>query len=279
MKIVIVGLGVIGASFAQGLTQAGVKEVYGIDINQDTLQKAKTAGMIKEGYIRPSEILPQADLVMLTLYPNQVADFVKKNQGHFKPRAVLTDVTGIKTSIIKEVMEVLPEDNDFVFAHPMRGSEKVGIIGADYKKFLGANALITPIPTNKKESLDLVERLYRRVGFTVISYVSPEEHDEQIAYVSQLMHVLSVAAVNSEADKEINLFAGDSFKELTRIASINGPLWTELFMGNKDYLIGAIERFEDELARIKEAVNHENYEQLQDIFKKSTNRRDGWFKD
>ncbi|UJF16036.1 prephenate dehydrogenase [Jeotgalibaca sp. MA1X17-3] len=278
MKIAIVGLGVIGGSFAMGLQAAGYKEVYGIDIHKETLQIAEKQGMIKKGFLNPDEILPDMDVIMISLYPSQIAPFVEKYKQVMKEGAILTDVTGVKTAIIKEVSEILPATLDFVFAHPMRGSEKKGIEGADHKRFIGANALLTPIPTNKETSLKLVERLYKEVGFNQVTRVSPEKHDEQIAYVSQLMHVLSVAVVNSTQTSEETLtFAGNSFQELTRIADINADLWSELFLNNRSALVQSIEQFELELDRLKETLEKNDEQELKKIFRKATKQRREWY--
>ena len=160
----------------------------------------------------------------------------------------------------------------------MRGSEKQGIIGADHTRFIGANALITTVPTNKEASLQLIEKLYREVGFNQVTRVSPEKHDEQIAYVSQLMHVLSVAVVNSQqASEETLTFAGNSFQELTRIADINAELWSELFLNNRTALLTSIEQFETELNTMKRTLADNDEDELKKIFKQATSKRREWY--
>ncbi|MGY0402289.1 prephenate dehydrogenase [Carnobacterium jeotgali] len=278
MNIAIVGLGVIGGSFAKGLQAAGYTNVYGIDVSESTLKIAVDQGMIKEGFVEASDILPDMDIIMISLYPNQIAPFVEQHKNRLKDGAVLTDVTGVKTAIIEKVSKVLPSTVDFVFAHPMRGSEKKGIIGADYTRFIGANALITPIPTNKEASLQLIEKLYREIGFNQVTRVSPGKHDEQIAYVSQLMHVLSVAVVNSQqASEETLTFAGNSFQELTRIADINAELWSELFLNNRTALLTSIEQFETELNTMKRTLADNDEDELKKIFKQATSKRREWY--
>lgn len=278
MKIAIVGLGVIGGSFAMGLQAAGYKQVYGIDINESTLQTAVEQGMIQKGFVDAGDILEDMDVILISLYPSQIAPFVEQHKTRLKKGVILTDVTGVKTTIIEEVAKVLPSTADFVFAHPMRGSEKKGIVGADHKRFVGANALLTPIPTNKEASLQLVEKLYQEIGFAEVTRVSPEQHDEQIAYVSQLMHALSVAVVNSaQASQETLTFAGNSFQELTRIADINAELWSELFLNNRTALLKSIEQFEVELDALKHTLEEHDEEELNKIFHKATSQRREWY--
>lgn len=278
MNIAIVGLGVIGGSFAMGLQAAGYKQVYGIDINESTLQVAAEQGIIQKGFVEADDILRDMDVILISLYPSQIAPFVEQHKNILKEGAILTDVTGVKTAIIEEVAKVLPSTADFVFAHPMRGSEKKGIIGADHKRFVGANALLTPIPINKEASLQLIEKLYQEIGFAKVTRVSPEQHDEQIAYVSQLMHALAVAVVNStQASQETLTFAGNSFQELTRIADINAELWSELFLNNRAALLKSIEQFEVELDTLKHTLAENNEEELNKIFHKAASQRKEWY--
>ncbi|SDQ28174.1 prephenate dehydrogenase [Carnobacterium viridans] len=278
MNIAIVGLGVIGGSFAKGLQAAGYNNVYGIDVSESTLKTAVNQGMIKKGFVEANDILQDMDVIMISLYPNQIAPFVEQYKNILKDGSILTDVTGVKAAIIEKVSKVLPSTVDFVFAHPMRGSEKKGIIGADHTRFIGANALITPIPTNKEASLQLIEKLYKEIGFDQVTRVSPGKHDEQIAYVSQLMHVLSVAVVNSQqASEETLTFAGNSFQELTRIADINGELWSELFLNNRTALLTSIEHFETELNAMKLTLADNDEDELKKIFKQATSKRREWY--
>ncbi len=278
MNIAIVGLGVIGGSFAMGLQAAGYKNIYGIDINESTVRIAVEQGMIQKGFVEAGDILPEMDIIIISLYPNQIAPFVEQHKSVLKEGAILTDVTGVKTAIIKQMSKVLPSTVDFVFAHPMRGSEKKGIIGADHTRFIGANALITTIPTNKEASLKLIEKLYKEVGFDQVTRVSPEKHDEQIAYVSQLIHVLSVAVVNStQASEETLMFAGNSFQELTRIADINADLWSELFLNNRTALLKSIEHFEVELDALKYTLEENDDKELKTIFSRAANKRREWY--
>ncbi|PRY82309.1 prephenate dehydrogenase [Alkalibacterium olivapovliticus] len=278
MTLVIIGLGAIGGSFAMSLMKKGYDRIIGVDIDKQTIELALNKGFIHEGTTLPDEVLAEADMILLTLYPGQIASFVQEHRNHFKPGAVLTDVTGVKTAIISNVEQILPDHVDFIFAHPMRGSEKKGIAGADESKFIQANALITPISINKEENIKKVEQLYTDAGFDTVTRVTPEQHDEQIAYVSQLMHVLSVSVVNStQASDDTLLFAGNSFKELTRIADINESLWGELFLYNKDALLSSIEAFEAELNTFKQALQDEDDVSLKTFLINARNQRRDWY--
>ena len=275
MRIVIVGLGVIGGGYAMALKEAGYTEVYGIDKNAETLRKAKSLGIIKEGYEEEKEIIPNADLIVLAVYPNLVKDFIINNKEYFKDGAIITDVTGIKQLFINEITKVLPENIDFVFAHPMAGREKKGIDYATNKVFKGANFLITVTDRNKDENLDLIENLAYKMGFKHVKRICPKYHDEMIAFTSQLPHALAVALINSDIEgRNTGEFIGDSYRDLTRIANINEGLWSQLFLGNKNNLIKSMKAFEVEFNKILKCIEDEDKESLEKLFIKSSKRRE-----
>ena len=257
------------------LKEAGYRSVYGIDKNKETLKKAKALGIIKEGYEDEKEIVQKADLIVLAIYPNLVKNFIINNKGHFKDGAIITDVTGIKQLFINEIIEILPKNIDFVFAHPMAGREKKGIDYATNTVFKGANFLITVIERNKAENLDLIENLAYKMGFKHVKRICPKYHDEMIAFTSQLPHALAVALINSDVEgRNTGEFIGDSYRDLTRIANINESLWSQLFLGNKKNLLEAINNFEKELDKIKLSLESDDKENLEQLFIKSSIRRE-----
>ena len=275
MKIVVVGLGVIGGSFTMALKEAGYDDVYGIDINEESLEKAKKLGLIKDGFTSGEEIVKSADFIIISLYPRLVKKFIIDNKDNFKDGAVITDATGIKKLFIEDIVKILPENIDFVFGHPMAGREKKGIDFASSTVFKGANYILTPVARNKEENLNMIEDLVYKIGFKRVKRITPEYHDEMIGYTSQLPHSLAVALVNSDVEgRETGSFIGDSYRDLTRIANINEDLWSELFLGNKANLLASIENFEIELDKIKDAIENDDKEALKEIFIKSTKRRE-----
>lgn len=275
MRILIVGLGVIGGGYAMALKKAGYTEVYGIDKNIDTLKKAEKLGVIKKGYIDEGEIIQDADIIVLAVYPNLVKDFIVRNISKFKNNAVITDVTGIKQLFIDDVISILPNNIDFVFAHPMAGREKKGIDYATNEVFKDANFIITVTEKNKDENIRLIEELAYKMGFKNIKRVSPKVHDEIIAFTSQLPHALAVALINSDIEgRDTGQFIGDSYRDLTRIANINESLWSQLFLGNKKNLLKAIYNFQEELYKIKNYIENENKEKLEELFIEASLRRE-----
>lgn len=275
MKIVVVGLGVIGGSFTMALKEAGYDDVYGIDINEESLEKAKKLGLIKDGFKDGQEIVKSADLIIISLYPRLVKQFIIDNRDNFKDGAVITDATGIKKLFVEDIVKILPENIDFVFGHPMAGREKKGIDFATSQVFKGANYIVTPVARNKEQNLKLIEDLAYKIGFKRVKRITPEYHDEMIGFTSQLPHSLAVALVNSDEEgRDTGSFIGDSYRDLTRIANINEDLWSELFLGNKENLLRSIESFEIELDKIKDAIKNDDKESLKEIFIKSTKRRE-----
>ena len=275
MNIVVVGLGVVGGSFLMALKEAGYKDVYGIDIDEDTLRKAKKQGLIKDGCTSGEELIKKADLTIISIYPKLVKNFVEKNKEFFKEGSVITDATGIKVMFIKDIINILPKNVDFVFGHPMAGREKKGIDFASAEVFKGANYIITPIERNKNENIDLIEKLAYKIGFKRVRKITPEFHDEMIGFTSQLPHAIAVALINSDEEgRETGSFIGDSYRDLTRIANINEELWSELFLGNKENLLDAIKNFEFQLDLIKRAILEDDKEVLSEYFVKATGRRE-----
>lgn len=275
MKIVVVGLGVIGGSFIMALKEAGYKDVYGIDVNEESLKKAKEKELIKEGFKDGKEIIKEADLIIISLYPRLVKQFILDNKENFKDGALITDATGVKKFFIEDILNILPNNIDFIFGHPMAGREKKGIDFASSQVFKGANYILTPISRNKPENLDLVEELVYKLGFKRVKRIAPEYHDEMIGFVSQLPHAIAVGLINSDVEgRETGNFIGDSYRDLTRIANINEDLWSELFLENKDNLLNSIDNFEIELDKIKNAIRNDDTQILKELFIKSTKRRE-----
>lgn len=275
LKILIVGLGVIGGSYAMALKAAGYNEVYGIDIDLETIKKAKALGIIKEGYSKGKDIIKDMDLIVISLYPRLVKDFILENREYFKAGSLITDVAGVKELFVQEILDILPEDVDFIFGHPMAGREKKGIDYASKEVFRDANYLITLTEKNKKENIELLEKIIYDLGFKNIKYVSPSYHDKMIGFTSQLPHAIAVALINSDEEgRDTGKFIGDSYRDLTRIANINEDLWSELFFENKENLLEAINNFLNELNKIKSALLNDDEKLLKELFIKSSRRRE-----
>lgn len=274
MKIVIVGLGVIGGSYAMALKAAGYKEVCGIDINKEYIDKAEGLKVIKKGFTDGKNIIKISDVIILAIYPKLIKGFIEENRYNFKKDAIITDATGIKEGLINEVLPILPKGVDFIFGHPMAGREKKGIEYASKEVFKGANYLITVTEKNKEENIKIIEDIAYRIGFRNVKKITPKYHDEMISLTSQLPHAIAVALINSDKEnRDTGNFIGDSYRDLTRIANINEELWSELFLGNKKNLINAIDDFVAEMNNIRECLVEEKCDDLKYLFNKSRKRR------
>lgn len=275
MNIVVVGLGVIGGSFAKALKKAGYEDVFGVDIDAETLKKAEDLKIIKKGCTTGKEFFKQADLIILSIYPRLIVNFLENNKIFFKKGAIITDTTGIKEVLINDVLKIIPDDVDFIFGHPMAGREKKGIDFASDEVFKEANYIITPTGRNNIKNLEFVENLILDIGFKRVKKLTAQKHDEMIAFTSQLPHVMAVALINSDEEgRDTGKFIGDSYRDLTRIANMNEDLWSELFLGNRDNLLKSIENFELEVNLIKEAIFNNDKNKLVEYFKTSSVRRE-----
>lgn len=273
MNIGIVGLGLIGGTYARSLRNYPYK-IYGIDISQDSIDFALCENIIDYGTTEPKSILKELDVVFLCLYPNETVKFVRNNINHFKRDAIISDVVGIKRSLIDSLDVYKDDDVEFVFAHPIAGREKIGVTYSDSNIFKDANFVITPTKKNTDEAINLIETLAKQMGFKNVSRITDVEHDDIIAFTSQLTHAIAISLVNSDDEKyDTKLFIGDSYKDLTRIAMINEKLWAELFLKNKDFLVKKINNFEKQLDILKEALANKDQEKLEEIMKSSTEKR------
>lgn len=268
MKICIVGLGLIGGSYAMGLSKKN-HEVYGIDKNIDAINYAIKNGYIKDGTVNDYSILSQMDLIILAIYPQSILNFLSENNHYFNKNQVITDVCGIKTSFVSKAA-LLSGEAVYLSHHPMAGKEKIGIEYSDNRIFEGANFLITPIANTPEFAIDLLKNIGSDLNFGRITVITPERHDKMIGFTSQLTHAIAVSLVNSDHDSETKSFIGDSYRDLTRIAMINEKLWSELFLENKNELLSHIESFEDELNVLKEALKNNDKDKLNELFKNST---------
>ncbi len=273
MKIGIVGLGLIGGSYAKALRKYPY-EIYGIDQDEEVISYALQENIIKKGSTNPKDILPLCDVVFLCLYPHNIVSFVRTNISYFKENAIISDVSGVKRFIYDRLELYLKDDVEFVFAHPVAGKELIGIKHSDEAIFHNANFIITPTKHNTEKALNLIETLAYQMGFSTVTKVPDYIHDNVIAYTSQLTHAIAIALVNSDNQTEnTNLFIGDSYRDLTRIANINELLWSELFFVNKDYLKRHIDSFISELNLIKEALQQNDESALIQLMEKAKTKR------
>ena len=272
-KILIVGLGVIGGGYAEALSNQGF-DVSCITKEQKDIDYAIERGMIKFGTTEVDpELIQKSDLIVFALYPTVFIEWIEKYQGLFKPGTLITDVTGVKSSVVSTVQSILRNDVEFISAHPMAGRERSGVEFADSSVFKGANYIVTPTEKNTEEAIEICKELGSLLGFARISVLSPEVHDEMIAFLSQLTHCIAVALMTCNEAEGLEKYTGDSFRDLTRIAKINDAMWSELFLMNKDALIDQMNAFINEFERMKDMLISGDREGLRVMMRRSTERR------
>ncbi len=271
--VLVVGLGLLGGSYARALKKKGYT-VLAIDQKAEAIEYALEKKIIDQGSTKPeADFCRRADLTVFALYPHVLLEWIEKNGNLFPKGAVVTDVTGVKGSVVSRVQTMLPDGVEFIAAHPMAGREVGGVENSDDAIFRGANYIVVPTEKNTPQGIDICKELGSELGFARISILSPEKHDEMIAFLSQLTHCIAVSLMCTGSDEGLVNYTGDSFRDLTRIARIQEDMWSELFLLNKDALLAQMERFEETFAALTDAIRREDTEKMKEMMRLSTARR------
>ena len=269
----IVGLGLLGGKYALELSRAGFR-VSGINRSREHLQYALDNGYIEAGATEDFEdLVRHADHIIFGLYPTVLIQWMEQYDHLIRPGCIFTDVSGVKTGLVDRVQALCPPGVEFIASHPMAGRETSSVEHAAEVNFAPANFIITPTESNTPEAIAWVTELARVLGFRRITTLSPAEHDKMIGYVSQLCHAIAVALMCANDNTSLAEYTGDSFRDLTRIARINDKMWAELFLWNKDCLVSEIDQFSDALQQMKAAIQADDRETLEAMFRLSTQRR------
>ena len=273
LNILIVGLGLLGGSYARSLKQKGFN-VSAITKNQDDIDFALENGIIDNGTTElDAEIIGNADLVIFALYPHIFVEWIAENQSLLKSGAIITDVTGVKGSIVYKIQDMLRPDIEFIAAHPMAGREMSGVQNSDGVNFSDANYIVVPTDKNTHKAIELCCELGETLGFKHIAELSVESHDKMIAFLSQLTHCIAVSLMCCNNISGMEYYTGDSFRDLTRIAQINDEMWSELFLNNKDYLLYEMDCFRKSFDELYNKIKNEDREGMREMMRLSTYRR------
>lgn len=276
MKIAIIGLGLIGGSMARRLRGFHDCKIAAYNRTRESLDLALSDGVIDYACDTPADAMSGADLIIMCLYPQLNVDFVRDNLSSIKSGAVITDVTGVKGFIIREMKKILPPDIEFIGGHPMAGREVGGYKSSTDTLFDNAPYIITPDKNNAPENVQLIRDMAKYIGCRIVVTTTPDEHDSIIAYTSQLMHIVAVALCANPLLERSGSFAGGSLQDCTRIAVINEKMWSELFVENKEHLADRITEFQNCLEDIKKAVLAEDRDSLEEIMKFATKQKLKW---
>ncbi len=264
MTVGIVGLGLIGGSFARAIKEMTDNKVLGMDISSKALYAAKLLNAV-DGELS-TENLNECDIVLVSLYPEKAVDFIKDNAAFFKKGAFVIDCCGVKRYVCERIFPVA-EKNGFIFlgGHPMAGTQTWGFEHSRSSMFKGASMILTCFEKLDISSLESLKKFFLSVGFSKLQLTTPEEHDRIIALTSQLAHIVSNAYVKSPTAKKRMGFSAGSYRDMTRVADLNDEMWTELFLENRDYLAQEIDYLADNLKKYSKALKNNDADALRDL--------------
>lgn len=266
MIIGVVGLGLIGASLAKSAKKNTAHTVLGFDKDKSTLDFAVLSGTV-DGELT-KENIPECDYLFIAVYPGGTVEFVKNNKELFGENCTVIDCGGIKREICRECFEAANSCGfTFIGGHPMAGTQYSGIKYAKDTLFHNACFVLTPEKGESIEKVSNARDLIIEIGFSRVTVMTPEQHDERIAFTSQLAHIVSNAYVKSPSAKMRSGISAGSYKDLTRVAYLNENMWTELFMDNKDNLCREIDSLITELKKYSDAMKNDDSTELKALLK------------
>ena len=273
-NVLIVGLGLLGGSYAKALTAKGFS-VKVITLEQSDIDYAVSEGFIQGGSTQVDEMfINEAQLIIFALYPHTFLEWMEQYGALIKSGTVITDVTGVKGAIVEKIQDMLPAGVEFIAAHPMAGKESCGVKNADPQIFKKANYIVVPTNRNTPDAIRLCCDLGRTLGFADISSLTVRQHDEMIAFLSQLTHCIAVSLMCANGDPNLVRYTGDSFRDLTRIANINDDMWSELFLANRDALIQEMDGYRQTFDRLYETIKNNDRETMREMMRLSSARRE-----
>lgn len=272
-NVLIIGLGLLGGSYAMGLKRKGFC-VNAITLDQNDIDYAIENDIIDYGTTEIDEkLIGDSELVIFAVYPNVFIKWVKENGHLFKKGTIITDVTGVKGKIVDKIQNMLPDGVEFIAAHPMAGREVGGVRNSDDSIFKDANYIVVPTEKNSKAAIEICSDLGSILGFADISLLTPQKHDEMIAFLSQLTHCIAVSLMCSNDDPDLVRYTGDSFRDLTRIAKINDEMWSELFLENRSVLLKEMETYRESFNKLYDYINSGDVDGMREMMRLSTSRR------
>jgi prephenate dehydrogenase len=271
MKIGIVGLGLIGGSFAKAIKSYTTHTVYGADTDKKTLSRALSDGVIDGS--DDKDIFP-ADIILVALYPDAAVEFLEQNAGKIGKSSIVIDCCGVKRKICEKARPLAKKHGfTFVGGHPMAGTEMSGYAASSERLFKGASMILTPDENVPADTIELLTGFFESLGFKDVTLCTPEEHDRMIAYTSQLAHIVSSAYVKSPAALRHVGFSAGSFKDMTRVAYLNEIMWSSLFVENAENLIAELDTLIANLCDYRAALENGDREKLRALLKDGKQRK------
>lgn len=272
MTVGIVGLGLIGGSFAKAYHEAGVT-VLASNRTEETLKFAMLSGAV-DGELT-EENIGNCDLVIIAVFPEAAEAFLKRMAPHIGKKPIVIDACGTKRKICSMCFPIAEEYGfTYLGGHPMAGTHKSGFKYARANLYHNAPMVIVPPSFDDIELLDRVKTLLAPVGFGSISVTTAEKHDELIAFTSQMPHIISNAYIKSPTAEKHKGFSAGSYKDLTRVAWLNPKLWAELFLENRDCILNELDWFIAALEQYRDAVKNDDFETLEKLLDDGRRRKE-----
>ena len=267
MKVLICGLGLIGASLAKTLKKNTTHTVLGWNRTPSVTEKALRDGVIdRTGDI--DELMSDADITFVNIYPDAIVPFILEHKNSFKKDSIVTDSCGIKTKICKE-LEHEKLNFYYVGAHPMAGREVGGYDNSQDTLFDKASFIVTPYENTPRNKVDALVGLAQDMKFARTVVTTPEHHDEMIAFTSQIAHVLACSYVLSPLAPMHPGYSAGSYRDVSRVARINAEMWSDLFIDNKDALVREVDDLVSNLMKFKYNIINEDRQALCDLMNKA----------
>lgn len=264
--ILIAGLGLMGGSLALALQEAAPVKVIGLDKNPQTVMQALKRHAIDE--VCTGETIGEADMLVLALAPRTAVEVLRELAPQMKKGAIVTDLCGVKRFIVQECTPICEEYGlRFVGAHPMAGKEKSGFAQADAALFDGASFIITPPEDIDEDTMAIMHRFAKAIGCTRFTVTTPEEHDRMIAFTSQLPHALAGVYVQSPCSARHEGFSAGSYRDVSRVATVDETLWSELFVLNADLLDNELEHLIVRLEAMRLAIEKQDEQHVARMIK------------
>jgi len=276
-KVTILGVGLIGASFALALRKHNLcSEITGYGRSEQNLRKAKEKGIIDSFELDPAKACNGADIVVFATPVGTFTSISEKIRSTLKKNAVVTDVGSVKGKLVRDMEKLVPPGVFFIGGHPIAGSDRSGIDTAAAEIFDGAKCIITPTENTDKNALEKMTALWKNFG-SIIRLLDPDEHDRIYAAVSHLPHLIAYEIMNTVSDMNESYlaFSGQGFMDTTRIASSRPELWRDICILNKDNLLESIEIFKNNLDRVSQYLRAYDSESLERDFKRARTLREG----
>lgn len=273
MTAAVIGLGLIGGSVAKAIKQGTNHTLYGFDINDSVVRKAKLVGAIDDELT--DDRLKNCDFVIIATYPQICINYVKSKSELFSKNCIVMDCCGVKTAVCNELFP-LSKEKGFVYVggHPMAGREYSGFDNSRKNLFNEASLILTPAPGTPDQIIERIKDFWQPLGFSNFEVTTPERHDQIIAYTSQLAHVASSAYIKNPTATVHAGFSAGSYKDMTRVARLNENMWTELFLENADFLETELDIYIEHLQEYARALKNRDEAELKRLLKEGRERKE-----